>query len=235
MQKDLIEVLNYLKSLLIGLVTGNEDCNQDDEEIYVELRQFIIENPIFDDMDLSFIYANRTPKFFIGFMQASFKTYENRRIYINDQVNLLIDCVKSNDDILIETTKWNEINKSVIILNQKLLEDSDRININEIGVRSRETIILLANEIYKSKKYSFNNKYGKSIVQDNIKDFFDDYFDIVLKGEHNLEKRKFAKSCIALAHHTTYSFDVNLVEAKMTVIGTTSLIRIVNAIEDDNF
>lgn len=148
-------------------------------------------------MDLSFIYANRTPKFFVGFMQALFKTYEKRRIYINDQVNLLIERVKNNDDCLFETTKWNEI--------------------------------------YKSKKYTFDNsKYGKSIVQDNIKKFFDDYFDIVLKGEQNSEKRKFSKSCIVLAHHTTHSSDANLIEAKMTVIGTTSLIRIVNAIEDDN-
>lgn len=226
---ELIEILNRMKSGLISRATGG---NMDDDE-YEELRKIIINEPKLKKYDISFIKSNMTPNEFFRYIQGMFDHYKERSNYITEKVNTLISALEdSNETIFYQKTGWERIDESVSYLLNDLNTISDRIDINEIGVRCRETIIMLADMVYVDFLHHPSD-YPDDISPTDAKRKFDGYFEHQLNGKSNEEKRNYAKSCNKLANYLTHGSNLTMRDAKLGIVATLSLIQLIKIIETD--
>ncbi|MDD4244115.1 MAG: hypothetical protein PHG08_07385 [Bacilli bacterium] len=223
---ELLDVLHRLKSGLLSQATDGAI----DENEYKYLRNVIISDSRLKTCDINFVKSNITAKEFRVFMQTMFVHYVDRRKYINEKVNALIMFVEdSYDDIIYEKTGWDKIDESVSALLKDLNSISDRIDINEIGVRCRETIILLANIVYIEDLHHPLDFPGV-ISKTDAKRKIDGYLEYTLGGSSNEAKRKYAKACNDLANYLTHSSSLTERDAKLGIVATVSLIQLIKII-----
>lgn len=145
--EEMLEILNKMKKGLLNKATGGI---MDDNE-YGEFRKIIINEPKFKNCDISFIKSNMSPNEFFRYIQGMFDCYKERRTYITNKINALINVFQWNKCL---SKNWlGKIDESINYLLEDLDNISDRIDINENGVRCRETIIMLANMVYGDFKH----------------------------------------------------------------------------------
>lgn len=226
--KDIIELLDRMKS---GLISQATDGDMPDDE-YKQIRKIIISHPILKKFDISFIQSNLTPHEFRRYMQGMYGKYAERRKFITNKVNELILAMENvSDNIVYRKTGWDKIDDSVNSLLIDLNSAEDRIDINQIGVRCRETIIELANIVYKDEIHHPSD-YPNQISSKDAKRKFDGYFEYKFKGSSNKDKRDFAKSCYALANYLTHSDNLTVKDARLGIVATLSLIQFIRTMED---
>lgn len=229
-KKDYIEVLDTIKSKLIALATNGSL----EEELYDNFRDLIINEPKFKDMDVKFLSSNQTADDFVRYMRGGFSTYSQRRQFITEKMNALIHRIEESQDFVYVETPWDKVNESAATLINDLNNVSDRMDVNEIGTRCRETIILLANIIYNEKKDRFTG-FSNVIPQERIHDFFEAYFNLCFPSKSNEFLRSYAKSCFNLANHVVHSTTATVEKTTIGIIATLSLIQIVSFIEKASF
>lgn len=226
--EQLIEVLDRLKTGLISVATSGSF--PDDE--YTQARRILMNSPQLSNNVPLFIKSNRSPLEFRRWMQGKYEDYANRRKFITEEINKLILYLENNPGtITYEKTGWEKIDESVGILLGDLNNITDRLSINEIGVRCRETIILLSNEVYKEELHHPSD-YPDSISPTDAKRKFDGYFEYQFSGKDNDEKRNYAKACNKLANYLTHSSHVTETDARLCISATLSLIQLIKVIND---
>ena len=171
---------------------------------------------------------------FRRYMQGKFDHYYERRNFITQEMNALINYVEEFGVDVVPTieyskTGWEQIDLSLKELISSLESLPDRISINEIGVRCRETIILLSNEVY-DESLHHPKDYPDSISPDDAKRKFDGYFDYIFPGSKNEEKRNYSKACNKLANYLTHAKSINELDAKLCINATISLIQMIKII-----
>lgn len=224
---ELIELLDRLKS---GLISQATDGSMDNNE-YKYIRSIIINEPILKKQDISFIKSNMTAMEFRRYMQSISGHYADRRSFITEKINALIQVLEDlNDNIVYQKTGWEKIDDSVESLITDLNNITDRIDINEIGVRCRETIILLAQLVYDDSIHHPSD-YPNAVSKTDAKRMFDGYFEYKFRGASNSEKRSFAKSCNSLANYLTHTGNPTIMDAKLTIVATLSLIQLIKTVE----
>ena len=83
-----LEKIEYLQNMLISRATGGDDNSQND---YKVLRDYVINHPTLKGLCPSFIKTNRSLDQFWGFIQPKFETYKERRQYIYGQFVASLD------------------------------------------------------------------------------------------------------------------------------------------------
>ncbi len=226
--EQLIEVLDRFKT---GLLLKATDGDYSDAE-YKNARQIILTAPQLSKIVPNFIKSNLTPKEFRVYMQGQFGGYRERREFITQEINKMILFLEGKPEtITYKKTGWEKIDDSVNELINELKTVSDRVSINEIGVRCRETIILLSNEVYVEELHHPSD-YPGAISLTDAKRKFDGYFEYCFPGSDNEEKRNYAKACNKLANYLTHSSHVTARDAKLCISATLSLIQLIKIIND---
>ncbi len=109
--KELIELLEQYKRVLIASATGGEVTDKE----FAEVRGKLIANPALKDKLPSFVKIYRTPREFFSYCQSMYDTYKGRRTYIAEQINPLIN--------ELETAGTDEFNKLDSFSTEKALGD----------------------------------------------------------------------------------------------------------------
>ena len=85
--KELIELLEQYKRVLIASATGGEVTDKE----FAEVRGKLIASPALKNKLPSFVKIYRTPREFFSYCQSMYDTYRDRRTYIAEQINPLIN------------------------------------------------------------------------------------------------------------------------------------------------
>lgn len=233
-KEEIIGKLDHIKTIIISAATYGTS----EEVEYKQLRKELIECSIIKSVLPLVIKSNRTTDEARSYMQGLFAHYDERRRYITDEINKAIVYLEEygtagNELIEYEKTGWEKIDESVKNLSSSVDSITDRISYNEIGVRCRETIILLANQVYIDEIHHPKD-YLEKLSKTDSKRMIDGYLDYSFPGSGNQEKRSYAKSCNTLANFLTHGQNLNVLDAKLCINATISLIQIIKLIDQHN-
>ena len=222
-KKAFFEKINEEKDFLIKIGTGKlriEECNLN----FIENHQYIIKN-------CSKLMINPPFEFKDGwewyhYYSKNLKSYQSRRDYINGIYNEFIEKISSslNEEQVLAKTGFDVIDGSINELIVKLNNLSDSITINEIGLRCRQTLILLAQQIYDDNKHH-PSSYSDKVSPTDSKRMIEGFIEYELGGSMNEVKRKYLKATNDFANELTHKQNPSYVEAKMCVYATLSLIQ----------
>lgn len=229
---EIIEKLDHIKSILISAATYG---TSEDKE-YILLRNELMKCEQIKPIIPILIKSNRSTSEARSYMQGLYGDYVNRRRYITEEINKVIVFIEEycpdSSFIKYDKTGWERIDESVALLKESLDSVSDRISFNEIGVRCRETIIMLANQVYIDSIHH-PKEYPGEISRTDAQRKFDGYFDWTFPGSKNEEKRSYAKSCNKLANYLTHSQTLSKIDAKLCIVATVSLIQLIKTINQE--
>lgn len=233
-KKSIISKLNREKEYLINLGTGViriQDCDEDYKKLHLDTMQVLSELMLEHPLDFRSLWD------WYHYYSKNLSTYRDRRKYINETFAPVIDLItqsveNQNDSLIYEPTGWEKIDYSVNLLSKQLENISDRIDLNQIGLRCRETIILLAKEVYEEPIHH-PSSYKGEISQTDSARMLEGYIEYFFKGQRNDEKRRYAKVTNDLANNLTHKQTATILDAKLCLSATLSLISIVKIINDE--
>lgn len=169
--------------------------------------------------------------------EQGLKTYQSRRNLLKQKYDPIFELIENSEqkETLFEYEKsgFELIDESIQNLKIDLQNAKDRIAFNQIGVRCRETIKLLANEVYIDSLHhpaDYNGEVSKS----DSKRMLDGYISYNFKGSANDEKRRYAKTTNDLANNLVHKETATLLDAKLCFTATLSLINIIKIIYEEN-
>lgn len=114
----------YLQSTLIGYAT-NDECGGIDED-YVFLRKYFLDNPNTKKLVLQWVRVNRDTGEYWEFIKHKFSTYAERRKFIWEELNLLMEYC--------ETQQVFPAEKSI----SEVLQNIDETGINKAWQKALE-------------------------------------------------------------------------------------------------
>jgi hypothetical protein len=233
-KQSIINRLNREKEYLISSGTGKtriQDCDKDYIALHLDTKNVLSELMLEHPLDY------RTLWDWYHYYSENLSTYRERRKYINETFANVIDMISKSDEIQndllkYEPTGWEKIDYSVNLLSTQLVNISDSIDFNQIGLRCRETIILLAKEVYKEPLHH-PSSYKDKISRTDSSRMLQGYIEYHFKGQSNDEKRRYAKVTNDLANNLTHKKNATLLDAKLCLSATLSLISIIKIINDE--
>jgi hypothetical protein len=244
--KELIDRVVNESRLLILCATGTSIA--DIEAEYKENHQKLVSIlSLTKGQDLIFSFESlwQWYEFYKNDVKEDLSKYDSRRKYVLDKYNATVSLLQKSyvrDVRIIKRSKtdWEVIENSLAELNVKIYSIKDKMTFNEIGVRCRETIIALANQVYNEKEHfsflsqdkQFDSK-GNRIEHISDTDSYrklDCYVNSVLSGGQNVTLRGYAKSTIDLANSMTHIETGDFVKAKLCINATMSLVDMVYSI-----
>ena len=217
------------KDMLINVSTGKikiQDCDNEYQ------RNHLLINKLCGKLGIESPTNYGSCWNWYNFYKDNLKTYQDRRTYINEKYLSYIEMLsKSNDNtfISIPKTGFILIDESIRSLQDDINSIKDRISINAIGVRCRETLIMLAKEIYDDSKHH-PSSYPDTISSTDSKRMIEGFIEHELGGQSNEVKRKYAKSTNDLANDLTHKQMATVKDAKLCVSATFSLIEMIKII-----
>ena len=244
--KELIDRVVNESRLLILCATGTSIAEIEAE--YKENHQKLVSIlSLTKGQDLIFSFESlwQWYEFYKNDVKEDLSKYGSRRKYVLDKYNATVSLLQKSyvRDVRIvkrSKTDWEVIENSLAELNVKIYSIKDKMTFNEIGVRCRETIIALANQVYNEKEHfsflsqdkQFDSK-GNRIEHISDTDAYrklDCYVNSVLSGGQNVTLRGYAKSTIDLANSMTHIETGDFVKAKLCINATMSLVDMVYSI-----
>ncbi|MDA7746015.1 abortive infection family protein [Psychromonas sp.] len=87
--------VEYLQSLVLTKATGGEV----DDNHYKEMRQHLIANPNYSELIPRWLKKNRNIDQFWLFIKNKFTTYAERRVFLNDELNPLLEFIETNQTL----------------------------------------------------------------------------------------------------------------------------------------
>lgn len=162
-------------------------------------------------------------------------SYASRRTFIKKTFEELLNILSDSDEdenikFDFTPTGWEKIDDSVMSLQKQLREINDRIDLNQIGVRCRETIIMVAQEVYIDSIHKPSD-YKDEISNSDSSRMIQGFLEYELEGGSNKEKRTYAKNINNLANKLVHSSTVTLIDAQLTLSATISLITIIKILD----
>jgi len=233
-KQSLLEKLSTEKSMLIEVGTGIkmiQECEGNYKSLHKKIKSILSALLLEHPLDYNSLWE------WHNYYKTNIGTYIERRRFINEKYRSIIDLidkseVDSGNTIVYEPTGWGKIDKSVQLLNGQLLTINDRIDLNQIGLRCRETIIILAKEVYDDNIHHPLSFSGTVSSTDSVR-MLEGYIEYHFKGAENEEKRKYAKTANDLANNLTHKQTAALVDAKLCLSATLALISIIKIIHTE--
>lgn len=231
-KKTLIEKLNNEKKYLSDVATGIRKIEEVNSE-YQKLHKYL--DDILKKMLLEHVIVfDSLWDWYSFYKEKKMETYQSRRDYLSEKYNTIISVINNSDDaeisaITYEPTGWEKIDESIKIMQKNFSQAADRIDYNQIGLRCRETIILLAQQVYVEGIHhpvSFPGQISKS----DAKRMLEGYIEFNLSGGENEEKRKYSKAANDLANNLTHKSSASQFDAELCYVATTSLLNIIRII-----
>jgi hypothetical protein len=142
-----------------------------------------------------------------------------------------------NSEIRPILTDWQELNKAQNQLIELLKKSHTTLDIKNIGNSARTILQQLANIVFKADKHSPKDK-PIDVSPEKYKNQLHSYIKVELVGDASVELRKFAEAAINMAENAvdlanavTHRTETEKTVAEVCVMGTITVISIVNFIE----
>lgn len=230
-KEQLLNEIKKIKNTLISVSTGGERIKDVNEEykrrfkvVEQALHKLLIRNPN-SHTDLWDWY---------GKWSSSFPKYIERRTYVNEMYNSLIEIFEESDQsnltpITVDLTNWERVERSI---DQIRLRQNEAINEEQfqvVGLLCRDTLITLAQAVFDHEKHNIEEaKYSNT----DAKKMLDAYITSELSGSSNENLRRLAKSTLDFANELTHKRTACKKDGVLCANATISIINIIGAIED---
>jgi hypothetical protein len=235
MKSDLIKLIDNIKSLMISVATNGpkiQTVNDEYRNNYYKLsgifKSLIIENPNpYDDLW----------KWYGKWSAGDLPSYQSRRIFINDMYSDVLSIINSSPDRQgvshpYEPTGWERVDRSVSELRKRINEATNEEQFQTIGLLSRETIISLAQEVYKPGIHKTLDAVEPSKTDANR--MLEAFIATELGGGKNELLRRNVKSTLALANYLTHKRTATKDEASLCLISVMSLINTIKIVSKED-
>ncbi len=234
MKSDLIKLIDNIKSLMISVATNGpkiQTVNDEYKNIYYKLsdifKSLIIENPNpYDDLW----------KWYGKWSAGDLTSYQSRRIFINDMYSNMLNVINSSPDRQgtshpYEPTGWERVDRSVTELRKRINEATNEEQFQTIGLLSRESIISLAQEVYKPDIHKGLDTIEPSKTDANR--MLEAFIANELGGGKNELLRRNVKSTLALANYLTHKRTATKNDASLCLISVMSLINTIKIVSKE--
>ena len=232
----LLEKINKEMNILIEIATNKrkiDDSEKEYSKVHEDLEDVLAKLMLKNPSTFS-----TTREWYNYYNANNLLTYKSRIKYLNDLYKPLITIIKEslveNVSFTYEPTGWESIDKSVNIMRNDLYTVQDRIDYNQIGVRCRETIVLLAQAVYIDEIHHPKD-FAEKVSKTDSKRMLDGYIEFNFQGSNNEDKRKFLKSINNLANNLVHKSTAAKIDAELTYAATVSLINVIRIVYKYDF
>lgn len=223
--------IDFLKNTMISVSTGGQriqEVNDEYKEIYYRVNHAIHKlnfqnpNPYKDLWD------------WYGKWSSTFSTYRERRAFIREMYNSLIQILEENEEpenisVTVDLKGWERIERSIQEIRLRQNEANKEEQFQVIGLLCRETIITLAQEVFLLEKHPILDDV--KVSKTDAKRMLQAYIAVELSGSSNKILRQYAKSTLDLANELTHKRTATKRDASICSIATLSLINFIGTIE----
>jgi hypothetical protein len=224
---------NYLKDTMISVSTGVQriqDVNDEYQKrfFFVDkaLKRLAFENPNpFSDL---WTWYSR-------WSSGEMPQYKDRRAFIGEMYGNLLKTLQETEqpdllNISVNLTGWERIDRTVKEIKMRLKQASNEEQFQSVGLLCRETIISIAQAIFKEEKHPTID--GVKTSKTDAKRMLDAYVVVELAGGANENLRKYARTSIDLANELTHKRTANAKDASLCASATISLVNLIGILED---
>ena len=230
-KEQLIQNVNFLKDTMISVATGGQRI-QDINDQYIQkynstdkaLQKLNFKNP----------NSYKELWEWYGKWSSTFSKYSERRTYINEMYNSLIQMLEETEEpelisITVDLSDWERIERSINEIRLRQNEAKTEEQFQVVGLLSRETIITLAQSVFHQEKHPILD--GKEVSKTDAKRMLEAYVAVELSGSSNETVRRYAKATLDLANELTHKRTASKKEASLCATATISLINLIGTIE----
>jgi hypothetical protein len=230
-KEQLIENVNFLKNILISVSTGGQRI-QEVNDTYKQ--KYSVTDKALQKLNLQNPNSFKDLWEWYGKWSSTFSKYSERRTFINEMYNSLIQILEENEEpeliiVTVDLTDWERIERSIneIRLRQKDADTEEQFQV--VGLLCRETIISLAQAVFKSDKHPIID--GKVVSKTDAKRMLEAYIAVELSGSTNETLRRYAKATLDLANELTHKRTATKKDASLCATATLSIINLIGTIE----
>jgi len=225
---ELLKIIELQKSLMISVSTGGariQDVNPEYQSRVLQIKEGLYERNIENTNPFNDLW-----EWYGKWSDGSLPQYKDRRLYIAEMFNSLIESLKSMQNkplnpIFEEPTGWVRVDRSLNEIKLRLSQASNEEQFQAVGLLSRETLISLAQFVYIEDIHISND--GVKPSKTDAKRMLDAYISTVLSGKSNEIIRKHAKASLDLANDLTHRRTADFRLAALCAESTNAVINII--------
>ena len=230
---ELIAEINYLKSTLISVSTGNQQIQDINDEygkrfkvVNTALKKLSIDNPNpFSDLW----------QWYGRWSSGEMPKYQDRRAFIGEMYGNIIQLLQETEQlerlsISVDLNGWERIDRSLKEIKVRLKQATNEEQSQTVGLLCRETIISLAQSIYDKDKHPTLDQVVAS--KTDAKRMLDAYIAVELSGGINENLRKYARASSDLANELTHKRTAKSKDASLCASATISLVNLIGILEN---
>ncbi len=230
-KEQLVQDIEFLKNTMISVATGGQRI-QDINDQYK--HKYTITDKAIQKLNFKNPNPHRDLWEWYGKWSSIFPKYSERRTYINEMYNSLIQILEENEEpdfisVTVDLTDWERIERSVNEIRLRQNEAKTEEQFQVVGLLSRETIITLAQAVFIKEKHPILD--GKEVSKTDAKRMLEAYISIELSGSSNEILRKYARATLDLANELIHKRTATKKEASLCATATISLINLIGTIE----
>ncbi|MDR2577789.1 MAG: hypothetical protein LBC70_03120 [Chitinispirillales bacterium] len=231
-KEELLKRVDYLKNTMIAVSTGGPQIQTVEREykqtysiVNSQLKKLDIENPNHYESLWSW-YSK---------WSADFRSYRERRDYINEIYKQLITILSEAEDarivdVNINLSSWDKIRRSIIEIKRREKQAQNEEQYQALGMLCRELIITLAQTVYNPEKHKPID--GTEISKTDAQRMLESYIQVILAGNKSEELRAYAKTTNKLANALTHKRTATKKEMMLCTTATLALINFIGVLED---
>ncbi len=230
-KENLIKDVEYLKNVMTSVSTGGQRIQEVDEEYQ---QKFNLVNKCLQRLNLQNPNPFKGLWDWYGKWSSEFSTYRERRAFIREMYNSLIQTLEENEEpemisITIDLTDWERIERSIQEIKTRQSDAKKEEQFQVVGLLCRETIITLAQAVFNAEKHPIldNVKVSKT----DAKRMLEAYIAVELAGSSNKILRSYARATLDLANVLTHKRTATKKDAALCSTATLSLINFIGTIE----
>jgi len=230
-KEQLIKDVNFLKNIMISVATGGQRI-QDINDQYKQ--KYIACDKSFQKLNFQNPNPYKDLWEWYGRWSSTFPTYNERRTYLGEMYNSLIQILEETDEpelinVTVDLSDWERIERSINEIRLRQNEAKTEEQFQVVGFLSRETIITLAQAVYIKEKHPILD--GKEVSKTDAKRMLEAYISVELSGSSNETLRRYAKATLDLANELTHKRTATKTDASLCATATISMINLIGAIE----
>lgn len=227
----LIKEIEKQKKLLIDVATGGlriQEKNDEYKDRRLQLKLFLKEHGLPDVNPYDDLWS-----WYGKWSSGDLPTYQSRRTYINELYKPLLDTltlanVEHRYEPIQKPTGWSRVDRCIDRMRLQLETAKNEEEFQILGLLCRETLISLAQAVYKPGIHKTVDNVEPSATDANR--MLEAYFTKELGGESNENARRHAKAALALANELQHRRTANFREAAICAEATRTVVNIVSII-----
>ena len=227
----LLKEVEYLKNVMTSVSTGGQRIQEVDDEYK---QKFNLVNKCLQRLNLQNPNPFKSLWDWYGKWSAEFSTYRERRAFIREMYNSLVQTLEENEEpemisITIDLTDWERIERSIQEIKVRQSDAKKEEQFQVVGLLCRETIITLSQAVFIAEKHPILDDV--KVSKTDAKRMLEAYIAIELGGSSNKKLRSYARATLDLANELTHKRTATKKDAALCSTATLSLINFIGTIE----